>query len=321
MHKSKRCVWRYRPVPWQNAKAEFNTCQDKTMFFLLLVFALTFLTEKCSVSHGHEKTLINSARQTNTPTIRCASAHATLTLLSIMQTGDISWMDLIRNSPYCMQMTTTITTDENNWVLMIDERKRSKLWMVILGYATCTLLTNVFLTEPLRYLAFLTNRGNVQSVFFAKDLQVTQRLECTLFAHILHTDIKPSFLLTSLTSFPHKTHPYTCVSGVLFPGDHCIFSFVFCLFWPFSVYSQSHKAVRISDSIWQPSPFIRQNSEEEKQTKKRSELEIARTFWSDCILIACFFLQLASVLDLVKITLLKLLQFLNDKISSFSWWN
>lgn len=168
MHKSKRCVWRYRPVPWQNAKAEFNTCQDKTMFFLLLVFALTFLTEKCSVSHGHEKTLINSARQTNTPTIRCASAHATLTLLSIMQTGDISWMDLIRNSPYCMQMTTTITTDENNWVLMIDERKRSKLWMVILGYATCTLLTNVFLTEPLRYLAFLTNRGNVQSIFFCK---------------------------------------------------------------------------------------------------------------------------------------------------------
>lgn len=59
------------------------------------------------------------------------------------------------------------------------------------------------------------------------------------------------------------------VSGVLFwvvfPWDHCIFSFVFSLSWSFSVYSQSHKAVRISDSprlrncIWQPSLYIKQN--------------------------------------------------------------
>lgn len=61
-------------------------------------------------------------------------------------------------------------------------------------------------------------------LIFIKDLQVTQRLECTLFADIFHIDIKPSFLFTSLTSLPHKTHPYTCVLSL----------FVECCFESFS---------------------------------------------------------------------------------------
>lgn len=89
----------------------------------------------------------------------------------------------------------------------------SKLWMVILGYATCTectLLTNVF-WDISRFSDKQGKRSKTWKLIFAKDPQVTQRLECTLFADIFHIDIKPSFLFTSLTSLPHKTHPYTCV--------------------------------------------------------------------------------------------------------------
>lgn len=80
-----------------------------------------------------------------------------------------------------MQMTTTITTDENNRVLMIDERKRSKLWMVILGYATCTLPYKCVFNRATEISSFLTNRENVQSVF----LQRTCELHSVWSVHCL----------------------------------------------------------------------------------------------------------------------------------------
>lgn len=144
--------------------------------------------------------------------------------------------------------------------------------MVILGYATCTLLTNVFLQSHW-YIAFLTNRENVQSLF----LQRTCKLHSVWSVHrllIFCTQISsPLFSSHHWRPFLTKRIPIPVFSACFwsvvlsrFPRRplHLLLCFLSVL--AFSVYSQSHKAVRISDSIWQPSPFIRQNSEKNAQS-------------------------------------------------------
>lgn len=113
----------------------------------------------------------------------------------------------------------------------------SKLWMVILGYATCiecTLLTNVFWDISLFWQTGKTFK-DMEAHFCKGSASYTAfgvYTVCWYFPHryqalfSLHITDVPSSQNTSL---------YLC-SGVLFwvvfPGDHCIFSFVFCLFWP-----------------------------------------------------------------------------------------
>ncbi len=131
----------------------------------------------------------------------------------------------------------------NKWVLLINE----ETFKGIDGYfrkcnlhKVYTVYTFVF-PEPLRYLAFLTHWRfkDMEAHFYKGSASYTAfgvYTVCWYFPHryqalfSLHITDVPSSQNASL---------YLCsqpVCGVLFwvlfPGDHCIFSFVFCLFWP-----------------------------------------------------------------------------------------
>lgn len=112
-----------------------------------------------------------------------------------------------------MQTTTTITIDENNRVFMINEETslQSYGWLFQDMQLAQSVHCLQMCFEISRFSDKQEKRSKTWKLIFAKDPQVTQRLECTLFADIFHIDIKPSFLFTSLTSLLHKTYPYTCV--------------------------------------------------------------------------------------------------------------
>lgn len=137
--------------------------QDHASFFSFLVSTLTFLTEKCSVSHGHKTMLINSIHQTNTFIERCAYVHTMFKLISIMQTKILA-LKLTTIGYKQPILHANASHDYNRWVLLINE----ETFKGIDGYFRICNLHKVYTVykfvfpEPLRYLAFLTNREKVQ---------------------------------------------------------------------------------------------------------------------------------------------------------------
>lgn len=157
-------------------------------------------------------------------------------------------------------------------------------------------------------------------------MHVTRSLEFTLFADFFPHGYQAMFSL-HINDVPPSQNAslYLCskpVSGVLFwvvfPEDHCIFSFVFSLSRSFSVYSRSHKAVRISDSpVWEIASdnllYLLG-----KTVKTHSELKLAFDFLMCSIarkrIHKCIFAALMCVLHLVSFNRSqKLLQSLYSK--------
>lgn len=124
-------------------------------------------------------------------------------------------------------------------------RKRSKALMVILGYATCTkctLFTNLFFQSHWDiWLFWQTGKRfkDMEAHFCKGSASYTAFGVYTVCWYFPHRYQALFSLHITDVPFSQNASLYLCsqpVCGVLFwvvfPGDHCIFSFVFCLFWP-----------------------------------------------------------------------------------------
>lgn len=165
MHKSKWCISDNTGMSLDKMQKR-NSIHAKTrscFFFFFFISTLTFLTEKCSVSHGHKTMLINSIHQTNTFIERCAYVHTMFKLISIMQTKILA-LKLTTIGYKQPILHANASHDYNRWVLLINE----ETFKGIDGYFRICNLHKVYTVykfvfpEPLRYLTFLTNRENVQ---------------------------------------------------------------------------------------------------------------------------------------------------------------